>query len=106
MHKTTTVVTDDLTGQEGASTITFGLRGRTYEIDLVEANAAKLDKALAPYIDKARRPSTNGRRPASSQVERTDRAAVRAWANANGYALGNRGRIPAVVQSAYDEATG
>jgi hypothetical protein len=48
------VVVDDLDGSEGASTITFALQGRPYEIDLNDKNVDKLQKALQPFIDKAR----------------------------------------------------
>jgi len=108
MRTVHTVTTDDLSGQEGATTITFGLRGRTYEIDLAPANEAKLDKALAPFVEKARKLPANGRRAstASTAPARTDQAQVRAWAQQHGYDLGDRGRIPAVVLAAYDEATG
>jgi hypothetical protein len=36
----------------------------------------------------------------------SDAAQIRAWGNENGYALGDKGRIPATVRQAYEEATG
>lgn len=44
-------LSDDIDGSEAAETIAFGLDGKSYEIDLNEANAKKLRKALAPYVD-------------------------------------------------------
>ena len=38
---------DDLDGSDAAGTVSFGLDGRTYEIDLSDDNAAKLRDSLA-----------------------------------------------------------
>lgn len=48
---------DDLDGTpiEARNTMTFGLEGRVYEIDLSEANAHRLQKALTPFVSVARR---------------------------------------------------
>ena len=46
---------DDLDGAPGAETVTFALNGVVYEIDLTSKNAKKLESALAPFIEKARR---------------------------------------------------
>jgi hypothetical protein len=62
------VVVDDLDGSEGASTVTFAIQGKPYEIDLNEKNLEKLNKALQPFIDKAR-PAGSGasQRPGRSR---------------------------------------
>jgi hypothetical protein len=57
---------DDLDGTQSddISTVTFGLDGVTYEIDLTEANAASLRKSLEEFVAHARRtggPSRSGR---------------------------------------------
>ena len=67
---------DDLDGGDAAETVTFGLDGATYEIDLSKKNAAAFRKSLARYVSAARRssasarparrkatPSTNGSKP-------------------------------------------
>jgi Lsr2 len=51
-QQTTVRFIDDLDGSEAAGTITFGLDGRTYEIDLSDENADKLRHALAPYLEQ------------------------------------------------------
>src|SRR5215471_6664469 len=56
------VITDDMDGSPDAETVTFGLNGVTYEIDLAEANRAKLSGAFAPFIAAGRRSSRGGRR--------------------------------------------
>lgn len=47
------VMIDDLDFTEGpeVETVDFALQGRTYSIDLSPANVAKLETALAPFID-------------------------------------------------------
>jgi len=53
------VVMDDLTGEEipedKAATVTLSLNGDYYELDLSEQSQAKLDKALEPFISKAKK---------------------------------------------------
>lgn len=52
---------DDIDGSEAAETIAFGVDGRMYEIDLNEANARKLRKALEPYVSAGRKRSRSGK---------------------------------------------
>lgn len=98
---------DDLDGKTADSTVTFGLDGTTYEIDLSDKNAAKLRDALAPYVASGRR--VTGQRSTSRRnlaaVQNGPKAAeVRAWATENGHEVPERGRIPAEVREAYDAA--
>lgn len=94
---------DDLDGSEAAETITFALDGRTYELDLSEANAAKLRDVFAPYVAVARRVPTS--KQAAPQPERDyDPKAVRIWARARGIETPKRGRIPASVLEQYRAA--
>jgi len=98
------VVTDDLDGSTDARTVSFGLDGVAYEIDLSEQNRERLGGALAPFIHAARRVqrasrSRNGsRRPAPG----ADRAAVRAWAKEAGLQVSERGRISSEVMRQYE----
>ena len=57
---------DDLDGGEAEGTVRFGLDGADYEIDLSAKNAAALRKALARYVDSARRAPAGSRRPGRS----------------------------------------
>ena len=45
---------DDLDGSEADETVTFGLDGSAYEIELSELNARDLRRALLPFVDQAR----------------------------------------------------
>lgn len=50
---------DDLDGSEASETVTFGLDGTTYEIDLNDKNAATLRDALATYVTAGRKVTKN-----------------------------------------------
>lgn len=52
-QKVVVTLFDDIDGSEAAETIAFGLDGKSYEIDLNQANAKKLRKALEPYVEAA-----------------------------------------------------
>lgn len=104
---------DDLDGRlsDDVSTVTFGLDGVEYEIDLAEANAIRLRAALADYVAAARRTGGRVKRgtPASRPgarvpANREQTKAVREWARKNGYELAERGRIPGTVIAAYEQA--
>jgi nucleoid-associated protein Lsr2 len=97
------IVTDDLDGSENAETVSFGFGGVTYEIDLAKKNRAKLEKALAPFIEAGRRvPRGGGRRRAGGS--RADHGQVRAWAKAAGLKVSERGRISADIMRQYEAA--
>ncbi len=51
---------DDTDGSPDAKVITFAFRGKAYEIDLSDKNTERLQKALQPFIDKARTPGSAG----------------------------------------------
>jgi Lsr2 len=72
-------VTDDLDGSEAAELVRFSIDGASYEIDLGARNRARLDSALAPYIERGRRVSAaRGRRRLSRRGSGVENAAVRA----------------------------
>jgi nucleoid-associated protein Lsr2 len=101
------VLEDDLDGTDAEETVTFGLDGVTYDIDLSSDNAAALRDALAPYVASARRTSgrSAGRRSTSrGRSSGPSPAEVREWARAEGREVSDRGRVPADVRAAYDAA--
>ena len=61
-QKVNIVLVDDLDGTEATETVSFGLDGTTYEIDLNDANAASLREALSGYVGHARKVTGGGRR--------------------------------------------
>ncbi|GAB2939166.1 Lsr2 family protein [Rhodococcus aerolatus] len=122
-HTTTTLV-DDLDDTVTArETVSFGVDGTSYEIDLSTAHAAALREDLATWVKHARRTGgrvrpgargptaarrngTGGRTTTTTTTtsSREHAAAVREWARGNGYEVSDRGRIPTAVQEAFDAA--
>jgi hypothetical protein len=114
MAKQTVIqMTDDLDGSEATQSIEFSSRGKSYTIDLNDANASDFDDALAPYIAAAE--NSGGVQPSRSSGRRTgaarqrassdvDPKQVRAWAEANGVAVSPRGRIKADIVEQYRAA--
>lgn len=112
-----TVFVDDLDGSEIAEgqggPITFSIKGEYFEIDLGEKNQVKLDKALAPFIEKASKipaphsavPGRPARAARTTKVPGQGRDyldAVRRWARDNGHTVADRGRIAAPIIDAYE----
>jgi hypothetical protein len=100
------VTTDDLDGSTDAETVSFGLSGVNYEIDLSEANRTRLTDTFAPFIAAARKARAGTRRSGSRTAASPslDRAAVRAWARESGLDISERGRISAEVIRQYEAA--
>jgi hypothetical protein len=108
-------VVDDIDGKvlrEGeGETIHFSVDGVSYEIDLSVKHAREFRKSMSPYTSSATR--INGKRrggKTSSHQEKPTRIDpfqskhIRQWANANGYSIGKKGRIPTNVLNAYNAA--
>jgi Lsr2 len=104
-QKVNIVLIDDIDGSDAVETVTFGLDGTSYEIDLNKKNAAALRDALAGYVGNARKVtgSRRGRRSAAAAIGPSARE-VRDWARSNGFKVPDRGRIPADVRAAFDKA--
>jgi hypothetical protein len=109
-QKIQTLFIDDLDGGEAESTVRFGLDGTEYEIDLSAKNADALRKALARYVDAARRAPGAPRRAARSGRTATagglNATEVREWAKAQGIEVKDRGRVPAELVAKFKAATG
>ena len=104
-QKTQVILLDDLDGGSADETVTFGLDGTSYEIDLNSANAAALRDSLAPYVASGRRVggrSSGGRGRKRAGDNRTPE--IRAWAREHGHKVNERGRIPASVVEAWEKA--
>ena|ERR1022692_1961784 len=99
------IITDDLDGSANAETVSFGVGGATYEIDLGSTNRARLETAFAPFMEAGRRvPASNRGGTGRAGGSRADRTAVRAWAKASGLMVSERGRISADVMRQYEAA--
>jgi hypothetical protein len=129
-----TVLISDLSGDEvedGLESVSFGYRGVDYVIDLTAKEAAGFDKAIAMYVEHARkaprRTSVSGAKSSgsygssrspgspgssgSSGASRTSDHAhaarignVKKWAADQGLDYPQRGRLPKSLLDAYDAA--
>jgi hypothetical protein len=106
---------DDINGQPADESITFGLDGVQYEIDLTSKNAAKLRDALAPFvaagtklgratIGAGRSRDGRGRSPARS--DREVNQAIRDWAKSHNIDVSDRGRIKQEIVDRYNAEVG
>jgi hypothetical protein len=113
---------DDIDGGEADQTVTFGLDGASYEIDLTETHAEELRASVDKFVQSARRiggRSTTTRRPSTSRANGKAVAAppearavnlpasqdtIRAWARSNGFTVGDKGRLAKAVIDAFKEA--
>jgi hypothetical protein len=109
------VLEDDLDGGNADETVKFGLDGTSYEIDLSQANAAKLREAVAIYVAGARKATRSGvvtgtrvapRARGAATADRDQNKAVRAWAKRKGRNISERGRIPQSIVDEYNAAAG
>jgi hypothetical protein len=106
-QKVNIILVDDLDGSDATETVSFGLDGTSYEIDLNDAHAAELREALAGYVGHARKVSAaRGRKARSSSAPANGPSAreLRDWARSNGFEVSDRGRVPAEVRDAFDAA--
>ena len=116
-QKVQVTLVDDLDGGSADETLTFGLDGVSYEIDLSKSNAKKFRDSLGSYVGAARRVggragggrvgrprgrvAARGRAAGGGQAATSD---VRAWAKSKGIKVSERGRISADVVAKYEAA--
>ena len=105
-QKVNIVLVDDIDQSDADETVTFGLDGKEYAIDLTTKNAQSLRDALAPYVAHGRPVSGRGARRASAKAAAggTAPSEIRAWARDNGFDVPERGRVAAEVREAYAAA--
>jgi hypothetical protein len=103
---------DDLDGSDASETVSFGLDGTSFEIDLSKKNAAALRKALARYIGAGRTTGGAARRTTTSRPKKNtprrsngqrnyEISELREWAGANKIKVPARGRIPSTIVEQY-----
>lgn len=113
MRKTRPYVVSDYSGkeipEEQAETVMFSLGNDRFETDLTRKEADSLRRALAPFMENARRVNHKPLRVAGQgggdtgeTTSRTRALAIRVWAWENGYDLPTRGRLPRNVVQDYE----
>ena len=98
---------DDLDGGKAEETVTFGLDGRSYNVDLSGRNAKALRKALAPFVGSARKVGAKQSRGTARKTtvrSGPNTQEVREWARSQGMQIADRGRIPADVTAQFEAA--
>lgn len=108
-QKVTVLLLDDIDQTEAVETVSFGLDGTNYEIDLNAVNAAALRESLAVFVAHGRKAASAGattgrKRRASGDSGGPSAKDVRAWARSVGCDVTERGRVPAHIREAYDAA--
>ena len=95
---------DDIDGKAADESVTFGLDGVQYEIDLSKKNADELRSQLGQYIDAGRKVGGRKRKGQRAAGGGTAAADIRQWARDNGWDVPDRGRVSAEVREAYAAA--
>jgi hypothetical protein len=105
-QKVQVLLLDDLDGSAAAETVTFGLDGISYEIDLSSGNAGGLRNELVQYVDHARKAGNTQarRRRQRNGAGREQSARIREWAKSRGFKVNERGRIPGNIVAEYEAA--
>jgi len=96
------IVCDLEEGKErDGQSVTFGLDGASWTIDLCTKHRTKFDKDFMPFRDHARK--LRASRPLRPSRPLTNRAAdIRQWAAESGIPVSPNGRIAAAVEAQYD----
>jgi nucleoid-associated protein Lsr2 len=105
-QKVEVVLTCDLDEQStaAAETVQFGYAGQSYEFELCADHLKEFHEVMQRFASAARpagRGGSGGRARSPRQSRRAggpELAALRAWAQENGYAINERGRIPLSVR--------
>ena len=103
-QKVNIVLIDDIDQSDAEETVTFGLDGREFAIDLNKKNARSLRDALAPYVAHARPVSRSSRRSSGRAANGAAPSEIRAWARDNGFNVPERGPVAAEVREAHAAA--
>ncbi|MBV8996745.1 MAG: Lsr2 family protein [Pseudonocardiales bacterium] len=102
---------DDIDGSPAERTFSFTVDGVSYEIDLSTQNIAEFKSAIGGFIESARKVKGGSSRSRNrsdgsggARQSREQIRAVREWARQHGHNISDRGRIPASIQQAFDQA--
>jgi hypothetical protein len=104
---------DDIDGKPADESITFGLDGVQYEIDLSKKNAQRLREAIAPFVAAGTKVGRGGisvsrgrGRGGPARTDRDQNRAIREWAQSRGIDVSDRGRIKQEVVDRYHAEAG
>jgi hypothetical protein len=88
--------------------LTFGLDGQEYEIDLCKKHSDRFGEVVGKFAEHARRQSSKGvpRRKRRTVANRQRSAEIRAWAKSAGIEVSDRGRIPGSILADFESKNG
>jgi hypothetical protein len=108
-QKVNVLLVDDIDGSDAGETVSFGLDGTHYEIDLNSDHAQDLRGQLQRYVKAARKVTGSaGRRSRGRRTTENDarNKEIRNWARERHLDVNDRGRIPADIVAQYEAANG
>ncbi|MFJ9822617.1 Lsr2 family protein [Streptomyces sp. NPDC101151] len=105
-HRVQVLLADDLHGGKADEKVTFALDGKSYEIDLTDANAQTLRENLAEFVKAGRRTRGRSVGRTASTAGSADTAKIRAWAIQHGHDIYKNGQMPVEVREASGYANG
>ncbi len=103
---------DDNEEVAAVDTVSFGFDGSSYVFELCERHLEEFTKTMQGFAASARladgprhrRPGAGPARGAGRRGSGDGSSDIRSWAREHGYAVNERGRIPAEVRAAYEAA--
>lgn len=95
---TNVTLVDDLDKSPADETVSFGLDGKHYEIDLSAGNASDLRSYLSEFIQAGRKVGGKG---GSAPKRNPEAQQAREWLRDNGYEVSDRGRVPTELLEIY-----
>lgn len=113
-------IVSDLSDAPNAHGVEFGWNGKTLSIDLTEAEHQELSTFMQRYVDKASVLSSKRGRPKGTSAKATaarpavaggggsgltkeQRQEIRDYAKEHGHALSERGRLPQIAITAWEQ---
>jgi Lsr2 len=85
--------------------ITFGIDGQEYEIDLCARHSERLSEAVGKFAEHARKATVRRpKRRRRTTANRQRSAEIRAWAKSSGIEVSDRGRIPGHVLAGFESS--
>jgi len=108
-QKVNVILVDDIDGSDAAETVSFGLDGTRYEIDLNSGHAQELREQLDLYVGKARKvaaPASRAGRARRTGANDARNKEIRDWAREKGLDVNERGRIPVGIVAKFEAANG
>lgn len=104
MQRVEVQLEDDLTGGPADETVEFGIDGKIYAVDLNARHAAEFRRQLSRFVEHARPVRSRTRGTTRTAASRQRSREIRAWAEQQGLAVAEYGRLPRSVVHQYEAA--